>query len=80
MEDQRGWYPSPRRSLPVYTINDGGTQGMIHTWGGRRYYLGGPGTVGIIAATYAAYTSGVTTEGCSNPFGVGTFDTVPYGK
>ena len=23
LEDQRAWYPSPRRSIPVYTINDG---------------------------------------------------------
>ena len=27
MEDQRGWYPSPRRSLLVYTINDRGNAG-----------------------------------------------------
>ena len=27
LEDQGGWYPSPRRSLPVYTINDGGNAG-----------------------------------------------------
>ena len=24
-EDQRGWYPSPRQPLPVYTIHNGGT-------------------------------------------------------
>ena len=24
LEDQRGWYPSPRRPLPVHTINVGG--------------------------------------------------------
>ena len=27
LEDQGGWYPSPRRPLPVYTINDGGKAG-----------------------------------------------------
>ena len=26
-EDRRGWYPSPDRSRPVYTINDGGNTG-----------------------------------------------------
>ena len=24
LEGQRGWYPSPRQPLPVYTINNGG--------------------------------------------------------
>ena len=27
LEDQGGWYPSPRRPLPVYTINGGGEAG-----------------------------------------------------
>ena len=27
MEDQRGWYPSSRRSLLVYMIKDGGNAG-----------------------------------------------------
>ena len=26
-EDRRGWYPSPDRSRPVCTINDGGNAG-----------------------------------------------------
>ena len=26
LKEQGGWYPSPRRSLPVYTINNGGKQ------------------------------------------------------
>ena len=30
LEDQGGWYPSPRRSLPVNMINDGGTRGMTY--------------------------------------------------
>ena len=27
LEDKRGWYPSPGRSLPLYTINEWGTEG-----------------------------------------------------
>ena len=27
LEDQGGWYPSPRWSLPIYMINDGGNAG-----------------------------------------------------
>ena len=27
LEDKRGWYPSPDRSLPVHTTNDGGNEG-----------------------------------------------------
>ena len=30
LEDQRGWYPSPRQPLPLYMINNGGTGNGPH--------------------------------------------------
>ena len=72
LEVQRGWYPSPRQPLPIYMINNGGM--------GNVYYSGSLRTVGIIAATFATYASGVTSEGHPNPFRVGNVNTAPDGE